>query len=414
MKERVSQFTKFILKKIIRGVAISDTSALTSTNIYKFHKISLNDKTIQEIVEEGRHYKLSPDQCIAEIRLADEKVNINPSIIRTGSYVIMETFKLGERIDLVFDNEKVGPVGISVLVGEHDSLMVLRSDITDVGYRDILRPMHRRLNAGFTCYFDVWRGDHHLTGDDMLFCPGVLRHIDHHKPGLVFSILDSDSTFVYTGEVEAKSKSYGDKFGNEFFVLFPSQSNPSVWRNDELKKFLDSEEGFSCQPFIIKVLDKTNALLISNPRFRFNKLKKIRTYEINQFTLIGGLWGVPSTECQLTTTVPGKLKYKQNMGGWELESRPEFVCNPLPDMKILSVIEEIFLKKKLLVISVDNIDSNLLDMGISIPDKMELLLEIESAAKVSLSIDNPDRIRTVRDVYDLLVNAKKSKNGSKK
>lgn len=414
MKERVSQFTKFILKKIIRGVAISDTSALTSTNIYKFHKISLNDKTIQEIVEEGKQYKLSPDQCIAEIRLADEKVNINPSIRRTVSFVIMETFKLGERLDLLFDNEKVGPVGISVLVGEQDSLIVLKSDITDVRYRDILYPMHRRLNAGFTCYFDVWRDDQRLTGEDMLFCPGVLRYIDHHEPGLVFSILDSDSTFAYSDEVEAELESYGEKFGNAFFVLFPSQSNPVAWKNGELKTFSDSEKESSNHPFVICVLDRTHARLIANPRFRFNNLKKIRTYEINQYALIGDIKGVPSTECQLSTTVPGMLKYNQKLRGWKLESRPEFVCNPLPDKKVFSVIEAVFRKKRLPVISVDNIDSDLLDLGISTPDKMELLLELESVAKVSLSTDNPDGIKTVRDFYNLIVKAKKSNNGSKK
>lgn len=206
MMKRISQFTKFILKKIVRGVAIGDSSDHMSGSIYKFIKVELNDNIIREIMEEGTRYNLSYDQCIAEIRMADEMVNSNPSTDRITTAVRITDFELGERLDLVYHNNIVGRVVLSVIVDEHGHFIVLKSDISDVEYRDVLIPLHRRFNCGYPSFFDVYRGECLLTGDDYQFSPGRLEYIERYRQGLVFDILDADETFAYSASVDKPDK----------------------------------------------------------------------------------------------------------------------------------------------------------------------------------------------------------------
>ncbi|MDE5642358.1 MAG: hypothetical protein K2I56_02580 [Muribaculaceae bacterium] len=412
MSGRISQYTKYILKKIIRGVAVSDSPGLTSDNIYKFLKVELNDGIIRDIVDEGARYKLTKDQCMAEISLADKKVNVNPSIIRESLTVSIESFKVGERLDFAYHNEEVGNVIISVMVCENYDLLVLNSDIGGLRYRDILRPHHLRFNAGYNSFFDVWRKRVKLNKSGLVFCPGTLRYIERHRPGLVFDILDADDTFAYSAYDSEADSSPDSVDVDVYYASFPRQLTPPLWDEHELMS--SSLDQAQCKlPFIIKSISRTTADIYANPGFRFHKFDSVRNYERNHFTACCIISGNIESGCQLTTLSPGRLSYNKAKKAWIQKVKPRVVCRQLPDENKFKIIRSVLQPRTQKTIGINDVDKKLVNLGIAVPDLMELLIDLENRANVIIPEVNYEDISTVGDLYDILLKAKAKKNGKK-
>lgn len=413
MSTRFTQFSKFILKKIVRGVAISDSPDLSSVNIYKFLKVELNDELLREIFEEGSKYNLSTDECLAQIRLADDKINTNPSITRSTTTVRISDFKLGDRLDLVYHNEHVGRIKVSVLAAEHNNFVVISSDIGDIEYRDILLPLHRRLNSGYPSYFDVYRDGELLTGDELKFSPGRLEYIESHRPGLVYDILDADKTFAY---VQEQPKAGGKKqerkeAENEYYVTFPaSTSYPPTWGVKELS-LIDGVKAAASAPFIIRLNDSTHAALYANSKFRFNKGTNIFKYERTQISTICEVVGDITQNTILLTTLSGRLEYDKLSHKWVLKEKPKVTVLRLPDEKIFKILKTAIWNVKKRDISFEDLDSNLVALSVYIPDLADIILQLEELAKVEIDHAGINEISTVRDLYELLSNAKRKKDG---
>ena len=410
MSKGISQFSKFILKKIIRGVAVCDSPDLAPGNIYKFLKVEINDDIIREIEAEGENYNLSPSQCLAEIGQADKKVNINPSLTRILSTVRMKDFITGERLDLVFQNELVGKVTLSVLVTEQKSFLVLYSDIADVQYRDIIQPLHKCLNCGNRAYFNLYRGKKVMTVNGYQLSPGVLEYIERHRPGLVFSILDTDRTFACTNRTGNEGKTNLRLADGEYPASFPYSIATPAWTVGKLE-VMRTEEAADSAPFLIKIIDKHNAQLFVNPAFRFNKAKRIRVYESNQFNSLCEIDGVIAADSLLTTKNPGTLIYNQGDSTWVIVKKPELICRPMPQEALFNLIAETIRPKINRDITVGDMDRKISQLGVSTPDLLEIILELENKGKVKFPSESHEQVTSIRDLYELMLNSKKKKNG---
>lgn len=407
MSRRITQFSKFILKKIIRGVAICDSPDLTSANIYKFIKVELNDDILNEIIDEGVRYHLTQEECVTQIRMADERINTNPAITRITSTAELKEFPVGTHLNIGYRNDLMGKSVVSVIVAEDGNLVVLNSDLGDIEYRDILRPLHRRFNCGSQTYFDVYRKGKLLTKQDISFSPGTLEYIERHQPGLVYDILDTDKTFACSIKtVKAADKEVRATDG-EFFTTFPSAATyPPQWPEN---LFFSKEN--EPTPFIVKKISKTKATLSTNPRFRFNRRANIFHYENNQICTICDVTGNIVMRSYLITTDPGRLEYDKSANVWVMKSKPKVLCGRLPEDKYFKIVASaIWQTTKINVIDSD-IDTKLTSIGIKLADCMEILLEMELIAKVKLSQKNTGNMTTIRDFYDLLINVKSKKYG---
>ncbi len=407
MNRRITQFSKFILKKIIRGVAICDSPDLTSSNIYKFIKVELNDDILNEIIDEGTRYHLTQEECVTQIRMADERINTNPAITRITSTAELKEFPVGTHLNIAYRNDLVGKSVVSVIVGEDGNLVVLDSDLGDIEYRDILRPLHRRFNCGSQNYFDVYRKGKLLTKNDIAFSPGTLEYIEKHQPGLVYDILDTDKTFACSGKKTKVADKEVRTADGEFFATFPSAATyPPQWPES---LFFSKET--EPTPFIIKKTDKTKAILSTNPRFRFNKRANIFHYENNQIFTICDVTGNIVQKSYLTTTDPGRLEYDKSVNVWVLKSKPKVLCRRLPDDKYFRIVASAIWQTTRINVTDSDIDTKLTAIGIKLADCMCILLEMESIANIRISQKNAGNMTTIRDFYDLLINEKNRKNG---
>lgn len=407
MSRLITQFSKFILKKIIRGVAICDSRDLTSTNIYKFIKIELNDDILNEIIAEGARYNLTQEECMTQICIADERINTNPAITRITSTAELKEFPIGTHLKIGYRNELVGKSVISVIVGENGDLVVLNSDLGDIEYRDILRPLHRRFNCGSQNYFDVYRKGNLLTKNDLSFSPGVLEYIEKHQPGLVYDILDTDKTFACSGKDAKVVDEDARTAEGEFFATFPSAATyPPQWPESLFVNRVTVPT-----PFIIKKYAKTKATLSTNTRFRFNKRANIFHYESNQIFTTCDLTGNIVQNSYLFTSHPGQLEYDKSANAWVMKSKPKVLCRDLPEGKYFKIVASAIWQTTKIKITDSDIDTKLTDIGIKLADCMEVLLEMESIANIRISKKNSGNMTTIRDFYDLLINVRSKKNG---
>lgn len=407
MSRRITQFSKFILKKIIRGVAIYDSPDLTSANIYKFVKVELNDDILNEIIDEGTRYNLTPEECVTQIRMADERINANPAITRITSTADLKEIPIGTHLNLGYRNDLVGKSVVSVIVAENGNLFVLNLDLGNIEYRDILRPLHRRFNCGSQNYFDVYRKGELLTKNNISFSPGTLEYIEKHQPGLIYDILDTDKTFAYSRKkAKAADKEVGTT-DDEFFATFPSSTTyPPQWP----KNLIFSKED-EPTPFIVKKTGKTKATLSTNPRFRFNRRGNIFHYENNQIYTICDVTGNIEQKSYLTTTDPGRLEYDESANVWVMKSKPKVLCGRLPEDKYFKIVASAIWQTTKINVTDSDIDKKLTSIGIKLADCMEILLEMESIANVKISQINTGNMTTIRDFYDLLINVKNKKYG---
>lgn len=407
MSRQITQFSKFILKKIIRGVAICDSRDLTSANIYKFIKVELNDDILNEIINEGTRYHLTQEECVTQIHMAGERINTNPAITRITSTAELKEFPIGTHLNFTYQNDLVGKSVVSVIVGEDGNLVVLNSDLGDIEYRDILRPLHHRFNCGSQNYFDVYRKGKLLTINDISFSPGTLEYIEKHQPGLVYDILDSDKTFACSGKkTKAEDKEVRTTNG-ELFATFPSTATyPPQWPES---LFFNQET--EPTPFILKKINKTKVTLSTNPRFRFNKCASIFHYESNQIFTICDVTGNIEQKSYLTTTDSGWLEFDKSANVWVIKSKPKVLCRKLPEDKYFRIVASAIQKTTRINVTDSDIDTKLTDIGIELPDCMEILLEMESIANIKISQKLADNITTIRDFYDLFINVKSRKNG---
>lgn len=407
MNRQISQFSKFILKKIVKGVAICDSPNLTSANLYKFIKVELNDDILNEIIDEGARYHLTQEECVTQIRMADERINTNPAITRITSTVELKEFPVGTYLNIGYRNDLVGKSVVSVIVAEDGNLVVLNSDLGDIEYRDILRPLHRRFNCGSQNYFDVYRNGKLLTQKDISFSPGTLEYIEKHQPGLVYDILDTDKTFAYSRKkLKAVDKEVRTTDG-EFFATFPSSTTyPPQWPESLIFSKEDNPT-----PFIVKKTGKAKATLSTNPRFRFNKRVNIFHYEKNQIYTICEVTGNIEQKSYLTTTDPGRLEYDKSVLVWVMKSKPKVLCGCLPEGKYFKIVASAIWQTTRINVTNSDIDRELTSIGIKLADCMEILLEMESIANVKISQKNTGNITKIRDLYDLLINVKSKKYG---
>lgn len=417
----LTQYSNYILKTMVRGVALCDSSDPDTNECpYKLLKIELNDIILQKIIEEGAKYGLDREQCVNMIRLTDEKIVFNPSIKRILWPLLVSSLDIGERIDLSFENPDIGPVTISALLHSRSSLMVLESGIGGLEYRDILRPMHQAFNPGHKVFFKVWRKGVEITSETCRLCPGKLLYIERYRPSFLFSILDNDSTFAYN-ENQARTDSPDkppkstktaalnnpnareqakDATDNLHFVGFPITTTPPCWKNEELTRLT-----YASAPFIIHTITQIpgTAEITVNPDFCLSKKRNIWTYEINMLDICCAVNdGNLPLGSRIETVAPGKLIYKSLGDSWILTERPQIKSASVPnlDARLCKIISSAILKVLHIIITTNDFDKSLSELGADIHKKWAIATEIETLSKISIPVT--DTQITIRDIYNQL------------
>lgn len=412
MSGNLSQFQKFILKKIVSGVVVKDSTDLSSSDIYNFLKVKLDDDILQVIFNEGSLYGLSNDECLDQIRIADKLINANPSVSRIFSEIEMKDFRIGECLNLVYENELIGKVVVSVIADEYSHFIVTKSDIGDVKFCDTLLPINKRLNCGFPTYFNVLRGKKVVTDGDLLFSPGRLVCIERLQPGLIYEIMDTPGEFRFAPQTNNPDGSLMLAPGTDYYVSFPMAINPPAWRDDDLKKY-DSQRALAKVPFIITIIGDGIAEIRANAAFRFSKIAGIRKYELNNLSMTSIITGNVRTDTYLSTRISGTLKYDPDNKIWNMTAKPSVVCRQAPKKQVIDKVASALRKKTLVDVSIDRIGLSLSSIGLSIPDKLELIEDLLGSESKALDDFRIDEIVTVGDLCELLQYSKKDKkNGN--
>ncbi len=313
MRERVLQYSKFIIKTLFRGVTLRDTSGIVyEDNMYQFNKVVLNDDLIEKIVIEGALYGFSREQCIEEIRLADEKIITNPSIVTVLNSVDLKELKIGTRLDLTFHDENWGKAVIKTIVDDECGLFVLDSQLQNVNYHYILYPLSSRLVPGLETYFTIWFSGKQITSNRYVYSPGVLKHMEIHTPSLVHTILDSDKNFSFNEERNDMQKTY--------YVNFPTIMDGQLcWHDSDIVRQVRSDT-VSNYPLKITVIGGDKAEFIVNPEFKLHNQKGIRTYEINQLKICCNIKGELIKGLPLESESVGELSHTDDR--WRINVKP--------------------------------------------------------------------------------------------
>lgn len=413
------QFTRFILKTIVKGV-VPRKSPQKGGDLYQLMKIDLDNATLAAIKAEGAKYGLSEQDAVNELRLADEKVIFNPSLTRDYTSRRVGHFKVGERFDLIFEHPELGECVLALLATGRHEYMVIESSVGGLVYRDMVYPLHSSLNMGHPMFFDVERDGKRITTDKWCLSPGKLKYIERHTPAAIFDILDADTDYRHDGKnVKPEQKPTDKKAGRKepdlrknnepapklpkeaFHVSFPQEGVPMEWTVAMMK---ESGPG---SPFIITP-SGNKATIEINPKFRFSPTRSVRVYETTRIrTCCTLMAGIPANFDGFETRVPGIVSYDPDRKVWKLDRLPVVSPRPGVDARMLKILRSAFLKEMGKEITTADFDTPLSTMGASVPEVMGIVINMEQTAKVAITVPDPDAIHTPRDLYNLLRDARK-------
>ena len=419
MSEKIIQFTKFIIRTIFRGVTLRDSSEnMSLEDIYIFHKRKLNSDILNSIFEEGKKYGYDKERCLAEVKLADEKIVISPSIEKIETNFSLCNLARGNRLSLHYDHPDFGEVIIDGIVNNDRALIVLKSNISGLQYRDVLYPAKLVFISGEKNYYRIRRGKKELTSPEYMFVPGKLKYVETYTPSLIFNILDNDSSFHYEESMEVhlgsnvaikREKTLASmrySIGDKYYASFYSNDKRKTWRDNEL---ISEEEckDITKFPFIIFIKGSKKAMIKVNPFFKFSKKKSHTTYEINKFHLHCEINGSLEADCEIKTLKDGILE-RDVVDGWNLSQKIHIDCFNSVNPKTFKIVSEAILKVLRTVITIDDLDVSLLKLGATFPFKVSLIQEMREIGKIELTIAGADfdKLVTVRDLYNLLDNRK--------
>ena len=190
MGSKLLRFQKYIVRQIIDTVDYDPEK-----DDYIINRISLTDKNLQTINEEGNRYGLTPEQCAQIISQVSNNIVLEPATAIHKSIYDVRKATFGQHLDICFDHPNKGPHHIEVVALNQGRYMVLSSTIRGLQLLDELEPVSLVWNPGFFIDFHVFREGKRYPGDQTKLSIGKFTHIKVYSPSVVHEILDSESDF---------------------------------------------------------------------------------------------------------------------------------------------------------------------------------------------------------------------------
>ena len=198
MEGNILRFQKYIVRKIVNAVYYD-----SEKDEYEINRITLSDDILNEIMEEGRRYKLTDKDTVYIVNEVAKNIVTSPeSKINNGVYNGGK-IKVGEHIEIHVSHPTKGPNYIGVIGLSNECYMVLYSTISGLSLYDELLPISRQWNPGYDIDFIVMRDGKRYPDQDTKLQLSVFSHVVIYKPSVIHEIMDEKS-------FPSKPKAQGD------------------------------------------------------------------------------------------------------------------------------------------------------------------------------------------------------------
>lgn len=199
-----SQFIKFIIKEIVKGISY-DTTSLD----FLFNRVVVSDKTMNNIIEEGKNYSYTQEDVKKSIEYATKEISLAPR--REELYSCLDISKLivGQHLKISFHNEITGMHMTELLLLEKNRFLVLNSDNNSIQKGDEFIALNILWNVNYCTEFCVFRNDSRYPDADSIFRTPKITLFELFYPSILHEVYDSESDYKFRME-----KSEGESDGS--------------------------------------------------------------------------------------------------------------------------------------------------------------------------------------------------------
>lgn len=320
MEDRLLQFNKFIIKRIVNTVDYN-----SEKDEYIINRISISDDVLEEIFEEGQRYGLSKTECVQVVNNVSDNIITEPDVNILKGHFDLRSIAIGQHLRINILHPEKGPHYIELLVTNRYHFYVLASDIVGIRYGDEIHALDGTWSNGYYADFRVTFGNDKHLNENLILRLGKLQSVEMFSPSVVHEILDSESSFTYDSLNAIQGRNVVDKCKNiKYYFWIPNKYKPItfIWREGDVQ---DEKSPF----IIIENEDVPEAKITINKAFHLPADEKVLNTLIeiiydcckwrNAFNGIDNLKYVKPVKSGVVKRVESDLGYKE----WVLISQPQ-------------------------------------------------------------------------------------------